>query len=308
MTLAQQRYRSLRSFLPGMIARPLAGNNPAMRAVRFGASNPVIAGSMIAGVIGGGLLGFSHSGDDSGETAGNTTAGAAIGLGVGATAGAGLTMLAKASIVRKIGPREQFKPFVELGGPIGYGVDKAKSYFASLKFSEGMNTARASGRGYIGARLTNSEAFVKTFVSRRLVMGGAGAVFGTAIGAKFGSPGIGALVGAGVGVAGSQMYRSVKAWEALAGHQADLHEGMGIRIAGAARKSTRNAIALGAITLVAGAAGLSMSGTPPETTVGAVPDGMGGYDYGDVTSVRDRLDMMGASGDIVFGLNRKKHG
>lgn len=64
------------------------------------------------------------------------------------------------------------------------------------------------------------------------------------------------------------------------------------------------AIAMAAIGVGAIAYGARSN---PKTNAYASPDGSGGTDY-NTQSVKERMGLMGATGDMVFGLNNARHG
>lgn len=60
---------------------------------------------------------------------------------------------------------------------------------------------------------------------------------------------------------------------------------------------------------VAGIAAIAYSArSNPETQAYAAPNGYGETDYIPASTVRDRMNLLSATGDMVFGLNNSRHG
>jgi hypothetical protein len=121
-----------------------------------------------------------------------------------------------------------------------------------------------------------------------------GGILGAAIGAHYSDdPEKGALVGAGVGIAGGIAARSA------------------VRAGRTWKKLGKVGQAGAILAVTAGIIGVSKAvmGNPPAEVVSTVSDndGSGGYSVPD-SSLRQRMASMNATGDLAFGLNRLRHG
>jgi hypothetical protein len=138
--------------------------------------------------------------------------------------------------------------------------------------------------------LTKNQAFTRAALSNSRLLVGGGAAIGAAIGAANGDPVTGAAVGATAGLAARMAYGATDAWK-KAGKIPLL------RSAGVVGLSTM--IFVGTQAMVDG----EFAGE-----AGAIPDGMGGYEYGEPGGLKSRMSAMNATGDLVLGLNNARHG
>jgi hypothetical protein len=138
----------------------------------------------------------------------------------------------------------------------------------------------------IGAEtMSSSKAALLAYGRNTKLMVGGGAGAGFLIGAAYGHPLVGAAVGAGVGLAGKAGIGASQMWKAAG-------KIPGLRTAGVVAASA---------LLFTGIQAVAPRSYENETV--ANPDGMGGY-----ATTSDRLQTIGATGDLVLGLSRGRHG
>jgi hypothetical protein len=150
-----------------------------------------------------------------------------------------------------------------------------------------LGTAAGKVSGYYGEGFAQADRYRRAGVpafraysgNPRVMMGG-GILAGGAVGAAFGHPIMGAAIGAGVGLS--------------------THVGLGIsKLPGMAKAG-----GILALSTLVFAGVKTAAGTEVQSEAYAAPDNMGGYE---VSSVKDRMNSMGATGDMVFGLNYGRH-
>jgi hypothetical protein len=166
-------------------------------------------------------------------------------------------------------------------GLLGMAAWKGRSAVASSAGAAGNYIA--GGFAQVSAATKAGNSVFRSVTGNPRVMGTGGLLAGAAVGAAYGHPFIGAAAGFGAGLA--------------------THVGIGVsRLPGAVKAG--GVLALSTLVF----AGVRAAGSPEvqSESIG-VDDGLGGYDVSPSSSVKDRMNMLGATGDMVFGLNYGRH-
>lgn len=173
--------------------------------------------------------------------------------------------------------------YARIPGAAAWGFKKAAGVVESASASV---SARAAA--FEAAGSTKVGATASAFARSPFFMTAAGAGVGAIIGAHYDRPGAGAAIGAGVGLGTVAALKSTRVLKTPAGRIGTI-------------------LTLSAALLYGGEA---MKASSAETVTFGRPDGMGGYTYSSTPegNVRQRINAMNASGDVVLGLHNLRHG
>lgn len=161
---------------------------------------------------------------------------------------------------------------------------------AAWKGRAGLGTAAnavgdciSGGFSQVSAAQRAGNPLFRSITGNPRAMGTGGLLAGATIGAAYGHPVIGAAAGLGAGLAA--------------------HVGIGVaKLPGAVKVGGIAALS----TLVFAGVRASASRQVQSESFG-VDDGLGGYEVSPGSSVKDRMNTLGATGDMVFGLNYGRH-
>jgi hypothetical protein len=166
-----------------------------------------------------------------------------------------------------------------IGKTAGWAGRRAGQIYSEA--GKAWTTARAAEQGF-------GKAFAGSYGKSRLLMMGGGATAGFVVGTAKGDPFGGALIGAGIGLAGAAGTRGY-----------NKYSGMG-RFG---KWTTRQGAVLGSTAAIFTGTRLASNHAPAEESTGDDSYQI----FSGPSGVNDRMSSMNAQGDLVFGLHNRRH-